>query len=621
MPGYIGYTPQFDPISLQEYLTVPTMVLNEYSKAEDVYNETATKAEALKALLGERNADNEAGWRIVDNYEKQLGDLTNTIANGVKEPETYRQAKNAFKYYRENMLPLESGIPAYQKELERYNSDPSMIGTRPVLENYIKNPLYKGYMLSGDKIYKDMVDQGKMAAADRSNINKSAPTGYLNQVFGYSPEEQQEYLNLVQSAIDGDELAIHKLQNSDKYSQLYKGLNAYMKDHDFDSLSNNDKFTALNRAISGQLYGMTGKNNFISDKQWARNAAFEDWKRKRNYIQSQKSQEGRNTNILSRRPATGTQTDEQKKLQKKVNEFRELVDYFKKVPGAWTETDDGEPVYQTNYQNASSVQRAGLGNSQLVNIYAPQSKIIKPADAQKQEWARKRKKFTKLASELSTEIDKKYPGAKLDFSLSVEPQLSPLGRQIGSHLTYDTNLDYYLDNIANLTSGYNYEVTPKQMSYMTKRVADNANIDGSEKNNTLIFNEDGSKIKNSTLRSRKVDKALREGKVTIYIGNDLQHHFNYDGHTYTVKEEAIDNELGSLYFGDRDVTDIEGNTIKAGNLRGLRNSGSYEAFVDGLYDWAEDVTYKIRQAVPASPETSAKFDDSFSDDIYYDEED
>ena len=51
MPGYIGFTPQFNPISLQDYLTVPMMVLNEYNKAEEQYNETANKAEALKALL------------------------------------------------------------------------------------------------------------------------------------------------------------------------------------------------------------------------------------------------------------------------------------------------------------------------------------------------------------------------------------------------------------------------------------------------------------------------------------------------------------------------------------------------------------------------------------------
>lgn len=287
MPGYIGFRPQFNPISLQEYLTVPTMVLGEYTKAEDAYNETATKAEALKALLGERNADNEAGWRIVDNYEKQLGDIANNIAQGIQGPEAYRQARGAQRYYRENMLPLESGIPAYQKELERYNSDPSMIGARPMLENYIKNPLYKGYMLSGDKIYADMVNQGKMAAADRSasEIKAAGAAGYINHVqsVGYSPKEQQEYLGLIQAALKGETYTVSDdngnlrvvdassyLNGNNKYSQLYQGLNAYMKDHAFDQLDNNGKLNALDRAISGQLYGMTGtsKDNLIVDQAW-----------------------------------------------------------------------------------------------------------------------------------------------------------------------------------------------------------------------------------------------------------------------------------------------------------------------------------------------------------------
>ena len=166
MPGYIGYTPQFNPISLQDYMAVPTMIMSEYAKAEDAYNETATKAEALKALLGERNADNEAGWKIVDNYERQLGDIANTIAQGIQGPEAYRQARSASRYYRENMLPLESGIPAYQKELEKWNADPTMIGNKPLLESYIKNPLYRAQMMSGNAIQAEAM-KAAATASDR----------------------------------------------------------------------------------------------------------------------------------------------------------------------------------------------------------------------------------------------------------------------------------------------------------------------------------------------------------------------------------------------------------------------------------------------------------------------
>ena len=42
MPRYIGYRPQFEPISLQEYLAIPTMILEgrqkEANKIEQYQN-------------------------------------------------------------------------------------------------------------------------------------------------------------------------------------------------------------------------------------------------------------------------------------------------------------------------------------------------------------------------------------------------------------------------------------------------------------------------------------------------------------------------------------------------------------------------------------------------------
>lgn len=221
MPGYIGYRPQFNPISLQDYLAVPTMIMGEYAKAEDAYNETATKAEALKALLGERNADNEAGWRIVDNYERQLGDLTNQIAKGIQGPEAYRQAKGAQRYYRENMLPLESGIPAYQEELKKYNSDPTMIGTRPTLESYIKNPLYRAQMMSGSVIQNEATKAAASASARRKQetadeLIRGGQYYSYRELTGFSPEEVAAWL---QDHNNSPELSAIYNQIKDKYEQ------------------------------------------------------------------------------------------------------------------------------------------------------------------------------------------------------------------------------------------------------------------------------------------------------------------------------------------------------------------------------------------------------------------
>ena len=50
MPGYIGYRPQFNPISLQEYLTVPTMIIEDYKEAEKEFNDYQDKVAVIEAL-------------------------------------------------------------------------------------------------------------------------------------------------------------------------------------------------------------------------------------------------------------------------------------------------------------------------------------------------------------------------------------------------------------------------------------------------------------------------------------------------------------------------------------------------------------------------------------------
>lgn len=616
MPSYIGFRPQFNPVSLQEYLAVPTMIQQEFDTYEDKYNENLDKLAVLEGMTDESTR------YLTDRYKDKLSNAADVIAGKSGSLSDLRsQINNARQYYRETAPRLTNAYNKRQAALKAQQDillkDPSAVTTKVGnMQSFMDNPDQVFHSLSGDKIYADMINAGKLSAADLSRVENANLPGYLAKITGYTPQQQQEYANLVQQALygktDADRADADKaLKNNPIYTQPYQVLSKYIEDNKFGVFDDSERAYVLNRALSGQLMGMTGHTDYMTDKQWARNAAFEDWKRKLNYKDSQQQKDA-NTSVLSKRPSEGTQTPEQKKLQKKVTEFKELIDYFKKTPGAWTETDNGEPVYQTDYMNSSAVQKASIGNSPLVNIYVPQSKIVKAADPKKQEWTRKRNEFKKLASELSVEINKQHPEAKLDFNFTVEPQLSPLGRQIGSKLIYNTNLDYYLDDLANLTSGYNYEVTPKEMRAMTQMIDVNSEIDGSNKWNKMIEDEDG-RLKNSTLQSRKIPEALREGKVKLYIGRDLQHHFDYQGHTYTVKEEALDAELGATYFGDR-----EGQL----RLRAARDAGQFEYFNKGVYDFAKDYIKATRSRVPAAPETSSKFDDTFpyEDDSYLYEE-
>lgn len=581
MPGYIGYTPQFNPISLQEYLTVPTMVLSEYSKVEDVYNETATKAEALKALLGERNADNEAGWRIVDNYEKQLGDLTNTIANGVKGPETYRQAKNASKYYRENMLPLESGIPAYQEEIKKWNTDPTMIGNKPALESYIKNPLYRAQMMSGNDIQQEATKAAAAASARRRTDPKfkTVANGQLWSIsnpVGFTPEEVNAWLAWTKdpqsSQNPSPELSAIADQISEKYGNFNTDqVNQYITRGILDGLAYDNKITYQ----SNKDYEFRKQKELI------------DYKASKSGDQSGNNDKS----VLRRRPANAEQTKEQKALQHKIERYKELRDIISKNP----------EIYDA--QKSQDYIEDSQGH--IIGYDSPETRNWKLAE-----------EYKKLEQELLGELYKHGVIEDGDNYVSgtryvEEPVIYPgigVGTKQKKVFNYSQELDKYFDNIVNLTSGYNYDVTPKEMQAITQNIWVNSGL-GMEKGKTaldgdtdLILDEKGKPVKRSKL------KDLDRSNTWVYIGADGRHHFDYNGHTYIVLEEAMDNDLGSYYFGDRDMYDEEGNILQAKRLRSAWDNNQYGYFNRGLHSFANTFVAGTRSRVPAIEGTSSKYD-------------
>ena len=261
MPGYIGFTPQFNPISLQDYLTVPMMVLNEYNKAEEQYNETANKAEALKALLGERNSNNEAGWQIVDKYESLVKDAADAMAaTGIQGPEGYRQAKKAGTYYRQNMLPLESGINALQtdeKELRARDKDGTLVRKRRYsLNDYIKNPNLRSDSVLGSSIQNEAMKAAATASARRKQENQphTALGGQywqLGSVTGFSPNEVQDWLA--------------DRNSSPELNEIYNGIAKKFVDAGYDIRDIDDYITR------GIYDGITYDNKieYKDNKQWA----------------------------------------------------------------------------------------------------------------------------------------------------------------------------------------------------------------------------------------------------------------------------------------------------------------------------------------------------------------
>lgn len=271
MPRYIGYTPQFNPISLQEYLAVPTMLQQEFDTYEEKYNENLDKLAALEGMLDESTKD------YLNTYKGQLQNAADIISGKTGDLGTLRQQTSAARqFYREYAPKLTAAYTRRQEDLKAQRElelkDPSAITTKiGNMQSYLNDPDQRFYALSGDKIYSDMVNAGKLSAADLSKIENANLPGYLAKITGYTPQQQQEYSMLVQQALSGNKDADEALKNNPIYTQPYQVLSKYIEDNKFGVFDDSEKAYVLNRALSGQLMGMTGHTDYMADKQWEQN--------------------------------------------------------------------------------------------------------------------------------------------------------------------------------------------------------------------------------------------------------------------------------------------------------------------------------------------------------------
>ena len=272
MPRYVGFTPQFNPVSLQEYLAVPTMIQQEFDTYEDKYNENLDKLAVLEGMTDESTR------YLTDRYKDKLSNAADIIAGKSGNLSELRsQINNARQYYRETAPRLTNAYNKRQAALKAQQDillkDPSAVTTKVGnMQSFMDNPDQVFHSLSGDKIYADMINAGKLSAADLSTIGKSGITGYIAKTTGYTPQQQQEYATLVQQALSGNKDAEAALKNNPIYTQPYQVLNKYIEDNKFNLFNDSERAYVLNRALSGQLMGMSQHVDYMDDKQWEHNS-------------------------------------------------------------------------------------------------------------------------------------------------------------------------------------------------------------------------------------------------------------------------------------------------------------------------------------------------------------
>lgn len=198
MPRYVGYTPNFEPISLQDYLAVPTTIIGEYAKAEDKFEEYQDKAAQLQAMIGE----DPYGLSIINNYRNQTEQVADAISNGgIQNAEELRQALSVRKYYRDNLMPLEVGIPYW----EQYKKSKLALGENPLeddltLESFVRNPTQDYILTKGSDVRNVAASMAKAISErrikDPKSIGKVHDGSYYRDMSekGFSDTEIQDWI-------------------------------------------------------------------------------------------------------------------------------------------------------------------------------------------------------------------------------------------------------------------------------------------------------------------------------------------------------------------------------------------------------------------------------------------
>lgn len=547
MPGYIGYTPQFKPISLQEYLAVPEMIINDYKEAEKEFNEYQDKVAAVEALAG----NNEKAMNIINQYKNYLGEAADSLNdNGVKNSDNYRAAKNARNYYRNSVMKLEPAIKNFQEaqKTRAAKDDGTLIGPELKLDNYIDNPLYEDRFVHGSAIQAEAMKAAAAASARRKS--EKAPTKALgNQKWalgyeaGFSPEEVQAWLNNPSSS---PELTTIANQIAEKYGEY-------------------DPYKVGQYITRGILDGIAYDNKTIYEDNDAYKYSmdYSNWVRKQKYISDHtpKPEEETSTTRLPQRfnPIEGGNSK-----ASEYNEFKTLLDEIKANPTILNTQKPSKTIAQiTQYANASDK------NKQQDN-----AKIRRQWDAYN-----KKQRFIELRDKIAKERG-------ISNTMRIEPvktKTGLAGNEMETYnLIYDNRFDNLVSNMAERSIGYTFDVTPSANEQIFQDMIkySGANADGE---NSFILDEDGDKVDNEDIRKLDPNK-------TQYIVEDGIMWMISDGERYIVEPGA---------FGPMDA-------INRKQIKAVYDSGDIDTYNDLIQKHMDNISLKARTKAKGQSNTNSK---------------
>lgn len=491
MPKYIGYTPTFTPLSVNEYLQVPQAIINEYKEAEKTFNDYQDKKAAIAALAG----DNEKAKAIMQNYDDQTQAVAEAIANGgIQDASQYRQAKQARQYYREYVMPLEPAITNYQtaQQVRAKRDDGTIIGPDLSLDTYIDNPLYQDAFVNGSNIQAEAMKAAMASSARRKQqkIDEQVRNGQYwkdTDITGYTPEEIKAWFSGNSDLPELDEIVS---QISNKYGM-----------YDQDKVKE-----FIVRGISDGL-------QYDQKSSYAPNQATMASLQARYAARQSSSNSGNDNynvgnNVLTPRWSEANMTPQQKKLNASIEELNKLNELVKANPKLL------DPSYRGD-------------DSQVTRRYD----YIKAAAF--------RIKYDMAAKEVGDNLaDAGISGKEVQWTYETHKNKDGQSYKI-YHI--NTNL---IKSAFELRGGYNMTIKGPGWKDIMDNIPYNAEFNGvSGGNNNHIKEYDS---KHGTLKAVK-NKTLREidwNKCRLYI-KDNQWRTESDGHTYVIPLNILDEEIAS----------------------------------------------------------------------------
>ena len=559
---------RFKPFSLQE-LWMPAMEATKAHQAlEEDYSALGVQAGTVESMLN-KELDRDA-YKQYQGYMQGLEESANILSTQGLNPSLRGSLMNFRNRYSQEIVPIQAAAQRRQALAETqmklgpgyaFEYDVSNTG----LDKFMNNPTFTPKQINLAEIkQRSAAEFGTLSKQLRSfkenpDMYRKGFDSTVLAEYGYSPEDAAR----VAESIRRGEVSPEDAAASAIYNSIYGSTGV-------DSWANNlnEGQQAVRNAIAEGVVGAIGQmtpqivTDELAREKYKYRQQLNLLKEKAKYLKPSKdsgddtSQEKRS--ILRPLSSVVNQSKEQKTLKNKIDRYNELLAKINKNPSILEAKDDTQNVtYSAPYAPG------GMGPN--ISYYKDPNYVI-------------RKEFEDLTNELVGIANKSYPGAYIKVNYRVEsmPQTVKLPYSNASipysskKFVYESNLDNYLDDLAEISQGYEFNIDPEAMENIMDGFENRPNY------RSYILNDKGKQINKSDVEAieKKGWKSVRP-----YITNG-KIKFTFGEKEYTMKPEAL---------GDITAAHWNGNESIGPGLNYLWENQEYDTYRKYLEAWAQEL--------------------------------